>query len=95
MAMARKDRSTRGAYGMERAEGMGPLPLHGSGDDPVMPNLAAAQIPGPGTAHVRAGEGGVLPDDASDPFEQEGHQHPGVVRSGGGFRRWLRRLRRA
>jgi hypothetical protein len=94
MAMARKHRTTRGTYGTARAEGIGPMPLHGSAANPAMPNLAGAQIPGPGTAHILAGEGGVLPDDVSDPFEQEGHQRPGAAR-GGGFRRWLQRLRRA
>ncbi|WP_264795864.1 hypothetical protein [Arthrobacter mangrovi] len=81
-------------FGAAPEERMGPLPLHGSGDDPVMPNLAAAQIPGPGTGHVRAGEDGVLPDDVSDPFEQEGHQPAGRSLTGR-FRRWRQGLRRA
>ena len=58
-----------------RAEGMGPLPVHGSGSSAAMPNLAAAQIPGPGTAHILAGETAAVPDDAADPFEKQGHEH--------------------
>ncbi|WP_043846078.1 hypothetical protein [Crystallibacter crystallopoietes] len=91
--MARKPRRTGGTFGAVRAEGIGPMPLHGSAGDPVMPNLAAAQIPGPGTAHIIAGEGGVHPDDVSDPFEQQGHQRLGGSRSGG-IRGWLKRRRR-
>lgn len=58
-----------------RPEGMGPLPVHGSAAAPSVPNLAAAQIPGPGTAHIIAGETGAVPDDVSDPFEKQGHEH--------------------
>jgi hypothetical protein len=93
VAMARKDRRTHGTSGAVRAEGIGPLPLHGSSGNPALPNLAGAQIPGPGTGHILAGEGSVLPDDVSDPFEQEGHEHLGAVRTGR-FRLWLRGFRR-
>ncbi len=57
-------------------ERMGRKPLHGEGHDIGMPNLAAAQIPGPGTAHVVFGEDRQLPDDAADPMERDGHIFP-------------------
>lgn len=52
---------------------MGPAALHGSADSPGLPNLAGAQIPGPGTGHVLYGEDGRLTDAAADPWELEGH----------------------
>lgn len=73
-----------------RAEGVGPLPVHGSGSAASMPNLAAAQIPGPGAGHVIAGESGVVADDAADPFEKQGHQH--VHHEPGRREPWYRRL---
>ncbi|NKX52963.1 hypothetical protein [Arthrobacter mobilis] len=64
-----------------RDEGVGPLPVHGSASAPAMPNLAAAQIPGPGTAHIIAGETAAIPNEAADPVEKQGHQLAG--RDGG------------
>jgi len=92
IAMARKDRRIHSTLGTARAEGIGPLPLHGSAGNPALPNLAGAQIPGPGAGHILAGEGGVLPDDVSDPFEQEGHERSGAVRASR-FRRWIQSFR--
>ncbi|MFD1211921.1 hypothetical protein ACFQ36_07700 [Arthrobacter sp. GCM10027362] len=73
-----------------REQGMGPLPLHGSGSAASMPNLAAAQIPGPGAGHVVAGETGAVPDDAADPFEKQGHEH--AHHESGERPPWYRRL---
>lgn len=66
---------------------MGPAPLHGSASSPGLPNLAGAQIPGPGTKHLLYGADGRLPDAAADPWELEGH-----LGSRGGLRRLLRRI---
>jgi hypothetical protein len=74
-----------------RAEGVGPLPVHGSAAAPSVPNLAAAQIPGPGTVHIIAGETAVVPDDGADPFEKQGHEHA-HHESGRRRRRWPWRL---
>jgi hypothetical protein len=74
---------------VSRMEPHGRRPLHGSATSPGMPNLAGAQIPGPGTAHIYAGEDGRLPDAAADPWEQEGHRGS---EGGGLFSRLLRRL---
>ncbi|WP_149956399.1 hypothetical protein [Zafaria cholistanensis] len=54
-------------------ERLGPKPLHGSATSPGQPNLAAAQIPGPGVGRVVAGEDGRLTDAAADPWELQGH----------------------
>jgi hypothetical protein len=72
-AIMREKQERRDDTSSETMERMGPKPLHGMGRDIGMPNLAAAQIPGPGTAHVVAGEDRRLPDDAADPMEQAGH----------------------
>jgi hypothetical protein len=75
-AIMRENQERRGDNPVEAMERVGPKPLHGMGNDTVMPNLAAAQIPGPGTAHVVAGEDRRLPDDAADPMERDGHIFP-------------------
>lgn len=64
-------------------QGHGPHGLHGSADSPGMPNLAGAQIPGPGTAHIYYGEDGRLPNEAAGPQELQGHL---------GVEGWVRRL---
>lgn len=66
---------------------LGPTALHGSASSPGLPNLAGAQIPGPGTGHLLYGENGRLTDAAADPWELEGH-----LDSSGGFRRFVNRL---
>lgn len=66
---------------------LGSTALHGSASSPGLPNLAGAQIPGPGTGHLLYGEGGRLTDAAADPWELEGH-----LGSAGGFRRFVNRL---
>lgn len=59
--------------------------LHGSADSPGMPNLAGAQIPGPGTGRILRGAGGRLPDDAAGPGDLLGH-----LANRGWFRRLFR-----
>ena len=54
-------------------ERLGPKPLHGSATSPGQPNLAAAQIPGPGAGRLIAGEDGRLTNAAADPWELQGH----------------------
>lgn len=66
---------------------MGPAALHGSASSPGLPNMAGAQIPGPGTKHVLYGEDGTLSDAAADPWELEGH-----LGSRGGLRSLLGRI---
>jgi hypothetical protein len=66
---------------------MGPAALHGSASSPGLPNLAGAQIPGPGAKHLLYGEDGRLSDAAADPWELEGH-----LGSRGGLRRFLDRI---
>ena len=70
-----------------RTSRMGPASLHGSASSPGLPNLAGAQIPGPGTKHLLYGEDGRLSDEAAGPWELEGH-----LGSRGGVRRFLGRL---
>jgi len=70
-----------------RTPRMGPASLHGSASSPGLPNLAGAQIPGPGTKHLLYGEDGRLSDEAAGPWELEGH-----LGSRGGVRRFLGRL---
>ncbi|MGM0928244.1 MAG: hypothetical protein ACQEXN_00855 [Actinomycetota bacterium] len=72
----REKQERRDDNSSEAMERIGPKPLHGMGRDLGMPNLAAAQIPGPGTGHVVAGEDRQLPDDAADPMERDGHIFP-------------------
>ena len=86
-AMKRQQHPSENPVGhMERH---GPRPLHGSATSPGMPNLAGAQIPGPGTAHIYTGEDARLPDAGADPWEQAAHLGP----DRGWFGRLLRRLR--
>ena len=60
---------------------LGSAVLHGSASSPGLPNLAGAQIPGPGTRHVLYGESGRLTDAAAGPWELEGHLgNPGPIR---------------
>jgi hypothetical protein len=46
------------------------------GRDPAMPNLAAAQIPGPGVGHVVSGDRYRPSDDAAGPSDKNGHELP-------------------
>lgn len=66
---------------------LGPAALHGSASSPGLPNLAGAQIPGPGTRHIVYGEDGRLSDAAADPWELEGH-----LGTRGGLRSLIGRL---
>ncbi|WP_433874520.1 hypothetical protein [Sinomonas atrocyanea] len=63
------------------------VPTHGMGRDTAMPNLAAAQNPGPGVGHVVSGDRYRPSDDAADPVEKEGHD----LSDGSPKRRWGRR----
>ena len=46
---------------------------HGSGRDPAMPNLASAQIPGPGAGSRRVRESYWI-EVTRDPYEKEGRE---------------------
>ncbi|GAB4099269.1 hypothetical protein GCM10028789_14330 [Sinomonas halotolerans] len=58
-------------------------PTHSMGRDPAMPNLAAAQIPGPGSGRAVLREGQPV-EVTEDPYEKEGHlpAHHGRHRKG-------------
>lgn len=85
--MTMKNIIPRPEYTPGRTPRMGPAALHGSASSPGLPNLAGAQIPGPGTKHLLYGEDGRLPDAAAGPWELEGH-----LGSSGGLRTFLRKI---
>jgi hypothetical protein len=85
--MTMKNLIPRPEYSAGKIQRVGPAALHGSASSPGLPNLAGAQIPGPGTKHVLYGEDGRLSDAAAGPWELEGH-----LGSRGGLGRFLGRI---